>query len=175
MGRWIEQRLSTGGENADAGCTVSMEADHSEVRVADATHEIPWGYRNLTDRWLRDDDPPRPDALTNALGTIDDHLDDLLRLHPEVVAADPWTFHGPTITALAALEAGRQLDVGIHDYPRAVAEEVFRLVATEAVRERADNPGLPSEHVETIIATSCIVQAVMRRFHLDAVRLRVSD
>ena len=121
------------------------------------------------------DDPPRPDALTNALGTIDDHLDDLIRLHPDVATAEHWTFRGPAVDALAALEAGDRLEPGDHDYPRPIAEEVFRLVATEPTADRADNPGLPSDHVETIIATSCIVQACMRRFRLDAVRLRVTD
>ncbi len=83
-------------------------------------------------------------------------------------------FHGPTIVSLACLEAGERLAPGDHDYPRAVAEEVFRLVATEPERDRAQNPGLPSEHVDSVIATSCIVQACMRRFHLDAVALRVA-
>jgi hypothetical protein len=29
--------------------------------------------------------------------------------------------------------------------------------------------------VDSVIATSCIVQACMRRFHLDAAALRVAD
>ncbi|MDW3213922.1 MAG: DUF501 domain-containing protein [Ilumatobacteraceae bacterium] len=175
IGRWIEQQLAgPSGPSGEVEVEVAIRADRTVVAVSDATHEIPWGHRNLTDRWFTDDDPPRPDALTNALGTIDDHLDDLLRLHPDVAAAVGWTFTGPMIDALAALEAGRRLDAGDHDYPRDDAEEVFRLVATEPARDRADNPGLPSDAVETIIATSCIVQACMRRFHLDAVRLRVT-
>jgi hypothetical protein len=51
---------------------------------------------------------------------------------------------------------------------------VFRLVATEAESDRAGNPGLPSAHVGYIVATSCIVQACMRHFHLDAVTLRAT-
>ena len=170
VGRWIARQL----DDTAGGCEVTIGTGHSTVVLADGTHEIPWGHRNLTDRWFRDDDPPRPDALTNALGTIDDHLDDLLRLHPDVASVARWTFSGPAVAALAALEAGRRLDADELDYPRPVAEEMFRLVATESTRERADNPGLPSDHVETIIATSCIVQACMRRFHLDAVRLRAT-
>lgn len=176
VGRWIERQLEDVADRAPTGgCEVAIGTGRTTVVLGDGTHEIPWGHRNLTDRWLGDDDPPRPDALTNALGTIDDHLDDVLRLHPDVASAHPWTFSGPAVTALARLEAGRRPDAGDHDYPRPVAEEMFRLVATESTRERADNPGLPSDHVETIIATSCIVQACMRRFHLDAVRLRVTD
>ena len=190
VGRWIERQLAdtTDSDTTDTvptdtvptdtvpidGCEVTIGIDRTTVLLADGTHEIPWGHRNLTDRWFDHDDPPRPDALTNALGTIDDHLDDLLRLHPDTAPSGRWTFSGSAIASLAALEAGRQLAPGEYDYPRPVAEEVFRLVATESARERADNPGLPSDHVETIIATSCIVQACMRRFHLDAVRLRVT-
>ncbi len=168
IGRWIEQQLAD-------GCLVTIDDDRTTFGLTGGTHEIPWGHRTLTDRWLATDDPPRPDALTNALGTIDDHLDDLIRLHPDVATADHWTFRGPAVDALAALEAGDRLEPGDHDYPRPIAEEVFRLVATEPTADRADNPGLPSDHVETIIATSCIVQACMRRFRLDAVRLRVTD
>ena len=176
VGRWIEQQLSDPTERTPVGsCETTIRADRTSVSLPDGTHDIPWGHRNLTDRWLSDDDPPRPDALTNALGTIDDHLDDLLRLHPEIAQVDRWIFSGSSIEALAALEAGRRLEADEHDYPRSVAEEIFRLVATESARDRADNPGLPSDDVETIIATSCIVQACMRRFHLDAVRLRTTD
>ena len=176
IGRWVEQQLSDLTERTPVGCCeTTVRADRTTVSLPGGTHDIPWGHRSLTERWLSDDDPPRPDALTNALGTIDDHLDDLLRLHPEIAQVDRWIFSGPSIEALAALEAGCRLEADEHDYPRAVAEEIFRLVATESARDRADNPGLPSDDVETIIATSCIVQACMRRFHLDAVRLRTTD
>lgn len=176
IGRWIERQLADSADGpAAGGCDVTIGAESTVVSLAGAMHDIPWGHANLTARWLADDDPPRPDALTNALGTIDDHLDDLLRLHPEVARADRWTISGPAASALAALEIGHRPDDDHHVLPRTAAEEVFRLVATESTRDRADNPGLPSDHVDTIIATSCIVQACMRRFHLDVVRLRTTD
>ena len=176
IGRWIERQLADApGSPPTGGCDVTIGSESTVVSLADGTHHIPWGHRNLTERWLADDDPPRPDALTNALGTIDDHLDDLLRLHPEAAVVDRWTFSGAAAAALAALEVGHPVDAAHHDLPRPTAEEVFRLVATEPARDRADNPGLPSDHVDTIIATSCIVQACMRRFHLDVVRLRATD
>ena len=61
-----------------------------------------------------------------------------------------------------------------HRHPPPYRMENGRLVATEPEHDRAQNPGLPSEHVDSVIATSCIVQACMRRFHLDAVALRVA-
>jgi hypothetical protein len=178
VGRWVEARLAATAPDAvrpDTICTVELGADRTVFSVGAAHHAIPWGADNLTSRWLREDDPPRPDALTNALGTIDDHLDDIVRLHPAVVDAARWVWSGPTITSLASLEAGLHLGPGDHDYRRGVAEEVFRLVATEPMRDRAQNPGLPSDHVEPIVATSCIVQACMRRFRLDVVTLTIPE
>lgn len=165
VGRWIERQL------AGVDCIVVVGDRETTVRHRSYEHTIPWGARNLTDRWLADHDPPRPDALTNALGTIIDHLDDLARLEPEVLGAENWTFSGATIGSLAALEVGATVTTPTIGYDRRAAEEVFRLVATETTRDRADNPGLPSHHVELIIATCCIVQACMRRFHLDSVTL----
>lgn len=166
IGRWIESRLST--------ATVDVGDDAVVVRHPGGEHVIPWGFRRLTERWLVDDDPPRPDALTNALGTIDDHLGDLVRLHPEAADVDHWSFRGETIESLATLEAGTDLPPGAVAYGRATAEEVFRLVATESTAERAANPGLPAEHVTVILATSIVVQAVMRRFLLPEVTLTVT-
>ncbi len=175
VGRWIETQLAIdAGQSSDA-CNVEVRADATVVRHGSYVHEIPWGHLSLTERWLRDGDPPRPDALTNALGTVADHLDDLVRLDPEVVDVRTWNFTGPTVNSLASLEAGYRVTAGPVDYPRTVGEEVFRLVATEAGRDRADNPGLPSDHVECIVATSCIVQACMRHLHLETVTLLVAD
>jgi uncharacterized protein len=173
VGRWIEQRLADQVSPFDG--VVAIGDERTLVTVGSITHEIPWGALNLTDRWLRDDDPPRPEALTNALGTVDDDLDDLLRLHPEVTGIEEWVLSGPTVHSLACLEAGEILGPGWHEYPRSTAEEVFRLVATESMHDRAQNPGLPSAHVEVIVGTSCIIQALMRRFHLDMVTLQTSD
>lgn len=177
VGRWIEEQLTRDPLPADATathCTVDIGAETTIVRHGDLAHEIPWGHANLTNRWLSDADPPKPDSLTNALGTVDDHLDDLVRDDPGVAHVRTWEFTGATVTSLASLEAGFTVPDGAHEYTRTTAEEVFRLVATEAERDRAHNPGLPSAHVEFIVATSCIVQACMRHFHLDAVTLRTT-
>lgn len=171
VGRWIAEQLA----EEPRALEVEIGADATTLSTGSGGHRVPWGYRNLTDRWLRADDPPRPDALTNALGTVDDHLDDAIRAHPEIEDASAWAFHGPTVVSLADLEAGVPVAAGSVEYTRATAEEVFRLIATESAADRAQNPGLPSHHVEFIVATGCIVQACMRRFHLDAVELLVTD
>jgi exopolyphosphatase / guanosine-5'-triphosphate,3'-diphosphate pyrophosphatase len=68
-----------------------------------------------------------------------------------------------------------QVEIGAADVPhemeltREAAEDVFRTVVTEARSDRADNPGLPPDHVDTVMASACVMVALMRRFHLDSV------
>ncbi len=163
VGRWIERRLHTLHLHVDDDSTVATLPNG-------ATVVIPLGARSLTATWLADDDPPAPAALTNALGAFDDHLDDLDREHGGLIDAVT-TFSGPTITSLAQLELGRDDPPAELTLDRAAAEEIFRIVATEAASDRADNPGLPLADVDRIVATCCIVIATMRRFHLDDAQL----
>ncbi|NNE12900.1 MAG: DUF501 domain-containing protein [Ilumatobacter sp.] len=175
IGRWIEDRLADAATPAPVAAdpTITLHGRRTTVQFDDARFEFPWGPDNLTERWLDDHDPPRPDELTNALGIVTDHLDDLIRIHPGVVDVREWALDGAGIGALASLEIGATVSGRDHELDRPTAEEVFRLVATEPARDRAHNPGLPSDAVETIVATCCIVQATMRRLHLDRVTLRV--
>ncbi len=183
VGRWIAERIDgievVGAAHASQVDLVRVDvgSDATVIRLPSGQHSrIPWGADNLTRRWFADADPPHPADLTNALGTVDDHLEDAEREHPELgqlmrAAPGGVAFAGPTIASLARLEIGSDdapEEVGLE---RNAAEEVFRLVATEATAERAHNPGLPSRHVDTIVATCCVVLSVMRRFHLDRATL----
>jgi exopolyphosphatase/pppGpp-phosphohydrolase len=164
VGQWIARQLAL--------TVVSIHDDRTEVRLGQAGPvDIPWGAVNLSRRWLADTDPPRPEALTNALGSVADHLDDVIRDHPPLGDATAMSFRGPTATSLAQIELGHDVADEAVDLDRDAAEEIFRIVATEPARQRAHNPGLPSEHVDLIIATCCIVLAFMRRLHLDRVEL----
>lgn len=174
VGRWIEQAL--GGDEWGTGARrrephVDVGDAETIVRLPDVTLTIPWGADTLTDRWLRETDPPRPDALTNALGTVGDHLDDLLRDRPELLAVESITFAGPTIASLARVEVGAAEVPARVTLVRDAAEEIFRIVATDTADDRASNPGLPSVHVDTIVATCCIVLAFLRRLHLPDAEL----
>ena len=156
---------------------VDVGAASTRLTFPSGTHgAIPWGFRTLTDAGLGDHDPPSPASLTNALGTIDDHLDDVEREHPELdrlAGGDNGiAFGGETIASLARVELGRDDAPSTVVLDRVAAEEVFRLVATESAADRAHNPGLPSEHVDTIIATCCLVLSMMRRYRLEHVTLR---
>jgi hypothetical protein len=172
VGRWIEQALDDADRPDDTArtATVHIGDTTTTVRLRGADHPIPWGVVNLTDRWL-DDDPPRPEALTNSLGTITDHLDDIVRAHPDIISTRAVDMNGDTISSLARVELGTDIIDGPVTLSRDAAEEIFRMLATESSCDRAHNPGLPSVHVGTIVATCCIVLAVMRRLHLGHVTL----
>ncbi len=170
VGRWIERRLASSDESA-LGTVVEIGEMSTAVLMPGARWVIPWGAENITDRWLRDDDPPRPESLTNTLGTIADHLDDIAREHPGFIDIVSVELTGPTVASLACVEVGTETvrePIGLR---RDAAEEIFRMLATEPTRDRAHNPGLPSAHVEPILATCCIVLALMRRLHLEVVTL----
>lgn len=170
VGRWIAAHL----EPPDHVALITIEATHTSVRHGtEIDAVIPWGATNLTERWLADNDPPRPEALTNALGTVTDHLDDIVREHPGLLDSETLTFGGESVGALARVEIGRDDIAGSVTLDRQAAEEIFRIVATEPAGDRAFNPGLPSSDVETIVATCSIVLAFMRRLGLDQVTLRV--
>ena len=163
-----------GSNNADRVTAVTIGDHDTLIRHGnDVVGAIPWGAVNLTQRWLVETDPPRPDALTNALGAVTDHLDDIVRQHPGLLDVDSLTLFGSPVESLARVEIGRDDVSGSIDLTRRAADEIFRIVATEPTRDRAFNPGLPSSHVETIVASCSIVLALMRRLHLDRVTLQV--
>ena len=151
--------------------TLDVEiADHElTVRViGGGVYVLPLGPLTLQAGPLRDGDPPGPSALTNALGLVEDHLDDLVIELPSIEATPGVVVAGPYAEAMARVE------VGTVDVPsgfvlqRVDADEVFRTLAVESVEERRHNPGLPADHVESIIATCCVILGIMRRFDLSA-------
>ncbi len=131
----------------------------------------PWGVVNLTATEFEGSDPPSPVQLTNALGAVGDEFDDVVRSHSELIDIAAVTFSGPLASTLARLEAGADDVADPFVLPRDAAEEIFRTVATEPASDRAYNPGLPLEHVDTVVAACCIVLTVMRRLHLDQVTI----
>ncbi len=147
-----------------------------EVTVVDLDgqrHVIPLGAVTLSVNELASD-PPRPEELTNAIGAVVDHLDDMLRALPAAVEAEDVGIVGELANVIAAVEFG-----GDPPLPfllgRAAAEDVFRTVATESSAERALNPGLPVEAVGTIVGACCIVVALMRHLHLDEIDVGVQS
>jgi hypothetical protein len=177
VGRWITEQLGVPADGtADTSAVVTIEPARLLILLpSGATTDLPWGPATLTAAWLAEHDPPWAADLTNALGTIADHLDDVAREHPEWGRQTALAVRGPAATALAQLELGHADPPPTVELTRQAAEEVFRLVATERHADRASNPGLPSHHVESIVATCVIVVAVLRHVDLPAVILHTDD
>ncbi len=133
------------------------------------THTVPVGPTTLLDGPLRGTDPPMPADLTNAFGLVQDHLDDLLIEAPSIAATPAVIVVGPHAEALARVEIGADEVPNGYELRRADADEVFRTLAVEPVADRRHNPGLPDAHVESIIATCCVILGIMRRLDLRTV------
>jgi hypothetical protein len=130
--------------------------------------EVPIGPLTLLDD-LREDALPSPAVLTNALGAVHDHLDDVLIAVPEMAAPTAVTIRGAYALSLAGVEHGaHDLPVG-YRLSRSGADEVFRTVVGELPSQRLHNPGLDAAHVHTIVPTCCIALGVMRRLDIDGV------
>lgn len=133
----------------------------------DDTHfEAPCGPSSLTDDELHAD-PPRAEELTNAIGAVLDHLDDLLRELPGSIGAEV-TFAGTVPRAIAAVELGTTAMLPM-SLSRDAVEDVFRTLATESAVARSRNPGLDTALVPTVVGGCCIAVAIIRRLHLEQV------
>jgi exopolyphosphatase/pppGpp-phosphohydrolase len=148
---------------------LELAPDALTVHWRERTTTLPIGVAQVHARWLTAHDPPRPESLTNAIGEIADHLDDLLRDHPELGEVATAHVHGPAAWAIVRLETGLDDPPAPAELDRDTVEEVFRLAATESRADRAHNPGLPSGDVETVLAALCIVVGAMRRLTLERV------
>jgi exopolyphosphatase/guanosine-5'-triphosphate,3'-diphosphate pyrophosphatase len=147
--------------------------DHALVIEIDggSVLTVPVGPLTLLSGPLRGADPPPPADLTNALGLVQDHLDDLLIAEPTIAATTAVVALGPYAEALARVEIGADRLPDGYALHRADADEVFRTLAVEAVEDRRHNPGLPQDHVESIIATCCVILGIMRRLDLRAIAI----
>ncbi len=155
--------------------TIRIDDHHLTFEVEGGTvHEVPVGPLTLTNGPLADGDPPPPASLTNALGLVHDHLDDLLIAAPSIGAVPAVIAVGPHATAMARVEIGVADVPPDYELARSAADEVFRTLAVEPVDERRHNPGLPLAHAESIIGTCCVILGIMRRFDLQAVDIASS-
>lgn len=149
------------------------------VIVADRTIEIeliggdswslPVGPWTLVERELERADRPAPEQLTNALGIVTDHLDDVVRESAMVLAASPLVISGRHALTLARVELGTDSVPAGYSLQRADADDVFRTLVAEPISERLHNPGLEPDDVESVIGTCCVVLAIMRRLEATSV------
>jgi len=169
------------GRFAFAGATSWLDAREGPFLVVDiggGSTELVVGQRHvvgvrsidvgavrLTEAYLHGD-PPRPEELTNAIGLVSDHLDDVRREVPDIEDVRTIVGVAGTITTVAAIELGlltydREAVHGLR-LPRAAVEDVFRTLATEALADRVHNPGLPRERADVIVGGCCVLVALLR-------------
>lgn len=147
---------------------VHLGEHDSTYRADGMEHTLPVGSATLAG--LLTTDPPAAEDLTNAIGLLADHLEDVVREVPAASRADEVVVSGPGIATLAAVEVG-----GATALPfalgKAAAEEVFRTLATECAADRRHNPGLPAAEVESVLGVCCAVVALLRRLDRQQVTL----
>lgn len=147
---------------------VHLGTDHLRCTVGEQSVTVPVGALTLS-RSITGD-PPDPATLTNAIGLVVDHLDDVERELPGAPEAERVTLTGHGVSVLADVERGAATPLPFV-LGRDAAEDLFRTVATESVSDRARNPGLTAEWVHDLLGTCCAVVGLMRHFALDAIEL----
>jgi exopolyphosphatase / guanosine-5'-triphosphate,3'-diphosphate pyrophosphatase len=136
--------------------------------TADAVHSMNVGAVRVTEADLHHD-PPQPEELTNALGVVEDRLEDALRIVPAAEEARTLVGVGGTITSVTAIEIGLAVynRDRVHHFhlSRVAAEDVFRTLATEALEDRKHNPGLQEGRADIIVGGCVVLVGIMRRLH----------
>ena len=145
------------------------------VITGGGSYVLPIGPVALISGPLGDDDPPSSVELTNALGLVQDHVDDLVIDSPSVVAAPSVIAVGEHAMAMARVEIGADIVPDGYELQRTAADEVFRTLATETTRDRMFNPGLDPAHAVSIIGTCCVILGVMRRLDLQKLHIEPAD
>lgn len=153
--------------------TIVVGDDTTTITILDpegrtASVELPVGSVAIQHRHLHND-PPLPEQLTNAIGEVLDHLDDAKRELDTLLEMHSFRLGGTAPTVVAAVEVGAPIDDAEFLLTRDAAEDVFRTMATETHAERRHNPGLPVELVSTIVGGCCVIVALLRGLHLDAI------
>ena len=156
VGRWVARQLTS-------TLVVEIGPAHTTVRHGDWAIVLPVDPRSLLAGELSEYDPPSASSLTNALGLVTDHIDDVLRERPEIIDSRRVELWGDDAWQLACVERGTADLASAVTIGRDDLEDLFRTLATETRVQRRHNPALRDDHVELIVATCCIVLAMMRR------------
>jgi len=179
-----EGRLAFAGATRDldpAGApflVVDIGGGSTELALEHRVVSLDVGAVRLTEQWLHGD-PPTAQELSQAISVTNVHLEDLVRLAPEVKEARTVVLVAGTALTVAAVEIGLQeWDRGaVHGFrlTRAAAEDVFRTLATESLEDRKHNPGLDPARADVIVGGCCVLVAVLRFLDLDGAVVSDSD
>jgi len=150
---------------------ITLGSGDCRFEIDDQTVAVPFGRVTLASYITSD--PPQPEELINAIGSVFDHLEDVDRELPAVVAMEHVTIAGDGIDVMAAVEVGGPAALPF-PLSHEAAEDLFRAMATEAVADRRLNPGLPAEWVHPIVGVCAAVAAIVRYYRLDHIELVAS-
>jgi exopolyphosphatase/guanosine-5'-triphosphate,3'-diphosphate pyrophosphatase len=136
------------------------------------------GCVRLTEQWIHSD-PPAPEELHACVSVTTQHLDDVVREHPEMRDHGTMVGLAGTVSTVAAVEIGLATydRSRLHHFTltRAAAEDVFRTLATETRAARAHNPGLEEARADVIVGGCCALVAVMRFFDVPSLLVSEAD
>ena len=136
------------------------------------------GCVRVTEKFLQSD-PPDAGELSDALTVVRQHLDDVVRELPQAADAARLVGVAGTITTVAAIEIGLRHDDhnAVHHFTltKNAAEDVFRTLALEPLRDRVHNPGLEGARADVIVGGALVLVAVMRYFDFAECVVSVSD
>lgn len=140
------------------------------TETLDFAVSLPFGAVNLTESELHRD-PPRPEELTNAISLVSDGVDDVAHNYPLIGEVERVVGVAGTIVTVAAVEVGQKTfdPSALHKLKlsRDAVEDVFRTLATESLRDRVFNPGLPRDRADIIVGGCCVLVAIMRRLQIS--------
>ncbi len=136
------------------------------------------GCLRVTEQWLHGN-PPSAEELSNAVTVVHSHLDDAERELPELKTADCLIGVAGSIVTVAAVEIGLATydRERLHRFSlsRPAVEDVFRTLAMENRRDRAFNPGLAADRVDTIVGGALILATIMRHWKHDECLVSETD
>lgn len=136
------------------------------------------GCVRVTERFL-ENDPPTPEQLSQAVSVVRIHLQEAAREVPAIREARQLVGVAGTFTTMAAVEMGlAEYDrdrVHHFDLTKAAAEDVFRTLATEPLKDRVHNPGLAPERADVIVAGALVAVSIMREFEFSSCLVSEAD
>ena len=154
VGNWVHKELGFGI------CRLVID-DPSTSATVDASVVTIQTPLNAINHRLEHGSYADPAELTNIIGEITDSFDDTLRRHDIVRPTGvELLITGEIGAALARLESGSST-CRSSSIDRDIAEELFRLLATDAASDRLDHPGL-LESDGDLLGAICVVVAVGR-------------
>ena len=145
---------------------IVLNAAEMAFRVDDQRSTVPIGPASLA-AGLRHD-PPQAEELSNVVGLVLDHMEDVERELPTAIAAERIEVSGDAVAVLADVEFGGEAALP-YELHRDSAEDVFRTLVTESAADRARNPGLPATEVHHVLGVVSAVVAVMRFLRAERV------